>query len=68
MKPLVSVNFQMAGEEGMGSCAITTVPTKDLYHVITTSIALVQQAKKRLFKLVKHIHCCAQVSCQYDVE
>ena len=63
IKPLVSVNFQMAGEEGMGSCAITTVPSKDLFHVTTGNFAQVQQAKNRLLKVLWHIGCCAHVSC-----
>ena len=58
----------MVEEEETGNCAITTVPSKNLYHVQTKSFAQVQRAKKRLLKLVKRICYCAQVSCQYDIK
>ena len=51
----------MVEEKGAESIAITTVPSKDLYHVQTKIFAQVQQAKKMLLKVVGRVHYCAQV-------
>ena len=52
----------MVEKKGMGLCAITTGTSQDSFHVMRTSFAQVQQAKKKLLKVPMHIHCCAQVS------
>ena len=60
------MNFQMAGEEGMGSCAITTGTSQDSFHVISMSFAQTKHTKKMLSKWPTHVRCCVQVSCYYD--
>ena len=56
----------MAGEEEMGSCAITTGTSQDIFHVVTMSFAQDQQVKMMLSKVPMHVRCCAQVRCNHD--
>ena len=62
----MSVNFQMVEEEEMGSCVITMGTSHESVHVITTSFALAQQARKMLLQYMKQIRCCAQVRYYHD--